>query len=63
MGHAGARNTRSNLTFLPLVEAFTLGRAFWLYSGMCAVTFLFVLWLIPETKGRSLEEIERFWIG
>jgi sugar porter (SP) family MFS transporter len=52
-----------SITFLKLVDAFTLGGAFWLYSGMCAVTFLFVLWLIPETKGRSLEEIERFWIG
>jgi hypothetical protein len=31
------------------------------YSGMCVVTFAIVWRFVPETKGRSLEEIERFW--
>jgi MFS transporter, SP family, arabinose:H+ symporter len=34
---------------------------FWLYAGCSAAAFLFVLWVIPETKGRSLEEIEKSW--
>jgi SP family sugar porter-like MFS transporter len=34
---------------------------FWLYAVICAGGFLFVFWKLPETKGRSLEEIERQW--
>jgi sugar porter (SP) family MFS transporter len=33
-------------------------RTFWIYGGCSATTFLFVLILLPETKGKSLEEIE-----
>jgi sugar porter (SP) family MFS transporter len=32
---------------------------FWLYGLICAAGFLFVLRVLPETKGRSLEDIER----
>lgn len=34
---------------------------FWCFSGGALLTFVLVAWLIPETKGRSLEEITRFW--
>jgi MFS transporter, SP family, arabinose:H+ symporter len=34
---------------------------FWCFSGGALLTFVLVSWLIPETKGRSLEEITRFW--
>jgi sugar porter (SP) family MFS transporter len=46
------------LTF-PLISH-TLGSAgtFWLYSAICVVGFLFILWRVPETKGKSLEQIE-----
>jgi MFS family permease len=50
-----------SLTFLDLVNALTMQGAFWLYAGICVVNFLFVLLLVPETKGRTLEEIERSW--
>lgn len=36
---------------------------FWIYGFFCVVSFIFVYWAIPETKGRSLEEIERMWLG
>jgi sugar porter (SP) family MFS transporter len=31
---------------------------FWLYAGICAAGFLFVLKGVPETKGKTLEQIE-----
>jgi MFS family permease len=49
------------LTFLSLVKAIGASGAFWLYAGMCVTTFLFVWLVTPETKGRSLEEIEQLW--
>jgi sugar porter (SP) family MFS transporter len=49
------------LTFLTLVRALSTAGAFWFYAALCAVTFVFVLLALPETKGRTLEEIQRFW--
>jgi len=36
---------------------------FWVFSGGALLTIVLVGWLIPETKGESLEEITSFWIG
>ena len=45
-----------------LTEKFNHGFSYWIYSLMCLLAALFVYKFIPETKGRSLEEIEKFWI-
>ena len=39
----------------------TLGAhgAFWLYGGICVVGFFVIYLRLPETKGKSLEDIER----
>ncbi len=39
----------------------TLGPAntFWLYAAICAAGFVFIFLRLPETKGKSLEQIER----
>lgn len=34
---------------------------FWLYGGICVVGVLFVLTKVPETRGKSLEEIEEYF--
>src|SRR5271169_1922960 len=34
---------------------------FWFFSGGALLTVILVGWLVPETKGRSLEEITKFW--
>jgi len=34
---------------------------FWVFGFFCLVAFITVYKLLPETKGESLEEIERFW--
>ena len=31
---------------------------FWIYAGVCAVGFVFIFFRLPETKGRTLEELE-----
>jgi MFS family permease len=49
------------VTFLSLVKAFTAAGAFRIYAVLCAITVLFVWKFTPETKGKSLEEIEKQW--
>ncbi|MES2829210.1 MAG: sugar porter family MFS transporter [Bacteroidota bacterium] len=34
---------------------------FWVFSFFCLIAFITVYKLLPETKGKSLEEIETFW--
>jgi SP family arabinose:H+ symporter-like MFS transporter len=34
---------------------------FWFYSAVCVLSFLWALKFLPETKGRSLEEIADSW--
>lgn len=48
-------------TFLTLVSAISAAGAFWVYAGVCLFSFLFIWRVPPETKGRTLEEIEQFW--
>ena len=46
-----------------LVRLFNHGFTFWVYGVMCLILFFFVRNIVPETKGRSLEEIEGMWLG
>jgi SP family sugar porter-like MFS transporter len=39
----------------------SVGGAFWLFTGICILAFLFGLLMMPETKGRTLEEIAGSW--
>lgn len=65
MSVATVANWGSNLmvalTFLSLLHA--LGRAwtFWLYGIVGVLAWIFVYKMVPETKGRTLEEIEAHW--
>jgi sugar porter (SP) family MFS transporter len=49
------------LTFtFPLLEgAIHTGNTFWLYAAICIAGFIFIKLKLPETKGKSLEQIER----
>jgi MFS transporter, SP family, xylose:H+ symportor len=32
---------------------------FWIYSGICVLGFVFIHFHLPETKGKTLEEIDQ----
>ena len=46
------------LTFLSIVKALGAAGAFWLYAGFGVLAWFFCFYRVPETKGRTLEEIE-----
>jgi sugar porter (SP) family MFS transporter len=48
-------------TFPSLLKAVGPTKTFYFYAACSLATFFFVLLLIPETKGKSLEEIEKLW--
>jgi len=45
-----------------LVTTFHRAFPFWLYGVFCSVLLVVVWRFVPETKGRTLEEIERHWV-
>ena len=46
-------------TFLPLLNSVGHTETFWLYAALNLVFIGFTFWLVPETKGVTLEHIER----
>lgn len=44
-----------------LTEQFNHGFAYWIYGIMSVLATLFVLKFVPETKGKTLEEMENIW--
>ena len=45
-------------TFPILERGIGMGNTFWMYAGICALGFVFIYLRVPETKGKSLEQIE-----
>lgn len=41
----------------------TSAGTFWMYACFCVLAFIFVLFVVPETKGKSLAEIEQQFRG
>ena len=51
--------TALTFTFPTLKKALGAHGAFWLYGAICVVGFIVIMFKLPETKGKSLEEIEK----
>ncbi|CAI0420091.1 unnamed protein product [Linum tenue] len=56
-------NAMISMTFISLYKAITIGGAFFLFAGVSLAGWIFVYTLFPETKGRSLEEMEELFGG
>jgi SP family galactose:H+ symporter-like MFS transporter len=65
MSVATAANWSANLivalTFLTLTQILGKSYTFWIYCLISIGTWLFAFFLVPETRGRSLEDIEANW--
>lgn len=49
--------------FQNMVNSVGLGITFGIFGGICAVGTIFVLILVPETKGRDVEEVQQMLGG
>jgi sugar porter (SP) family MFS transporter len=49
------------VTFLTLVAALGHAETFWLYGLIAVAAWVFIYRLAPETKGKTLEQIEAHW--
>jgi sugar porter (SP) family MFS transporter len=47
--------------FLTIVDAIGESTTFILFAVICAVSWIYIARNVPETKGRSLEEIQEIW--
>ncbi|KAK0090903.1 hypothetical protein PV325_000069 [Microctonus aethiopoides] len=49
--------------FNDLIKIVGAEGTFWIFGGVCVVGLVFVIFFVPETRGRSLEEIEKRLTG
>ncbi|KAL5752715.1 hypothetical protein ACOSP7_022911 [Xanthoceras sorbifolium] len=51
-------NAIISMTFISVYKAITIGGAFFMFAGIAVIAWWFFYFLLPETKGKSLEEME-----
>jgi MFS family permease len=54
-------NLLVSVTFLSLINAVGKPWTFWIYAIFAGLATLFIWRFVPETKGRPLEHIDRYW--
>ena len=47
--------------FLSLIDALGNSLTFWLFGLFCLIGWIWIFYAVPETKGRSLEQIQLLW--
>ena len=53
------REVRNGDDRRPIYKVWEAAGTFWLYGLICLAGGIFVVFRLPETKGKSLEEIEK----
>ena len=48
-------------TFPMLLESIGSAYTFWIYMVTSVMAFIFILNVVPETKGKTLEQIQEMW--
>jgi len=48
--------------FLEILAALGEDGGYWLFAGFCFIGMIYVMVFIPETKGKTLEEIQAQYI-
>ncbi|RLN16767.1 polyol transporter 5-like [Panicum miliaceum] len=51
------------MSFISLYKAITFAGSFYVYAGVAAAGWVFMLFFLPETRGRSLEDTEQLFGG
>ncbi|PON67695.1 Sugar/inositol transporter [Parasponia andersonii] len=51
-------NGTVSMTFISICQAITIGGTLFVFAGIAVLAWIFFYFFLPETKGRSLEEIE-----
>ena len=49
------------MSFLTLTQVLGKAGVFWLFGVVSSGAWLFAFFLVPETKGKTLEQIEAHW--
>ncbi|GLV53828.1 MFS transporter [Dictyobacter sp. S3.2.2.5] len=56
-------NLLVSLTFLSLINLIGKSFTFWVYAGMSILALIFCVLFVPETRNKSLEQIEAYWLN
>ena len=56
-----AMNLVVAVTFLTLFHVVGRSSTFWIYGAITVCAWIFIYKLVPETKGKTLEQIEAYW--
>lgn len=54
-------NAAISMSFISIYKAITIGGTFFAFSGISVIALIFFYLFCPETKGRSLEEMEQIF--
>ena len=54
-------NLLVTVTFLTLISAVGKSWTFWIYAIFAGLAIVFVARFVPETRGRPLESIDKYW--
>lgn len=54
-------NAVVSISFISIYKAITIGGAFFMFAGISVVAWIFFFFFLPETRGRSLEEMEQLF--